>query len=237
MAISKDSDFIAFGGSNKLINVFPFKKIEIGIKKSGEIEPSIDERSHCNFGLYSEEDLPKLILEYHNDTVNAIDFTKTHKNYLVSGGSDKCLIIWEILEHNFSYEKLRILKSTSDITDLKIIPNDEFIFASCVDNKIYTWRTNFNGRSFELVYCHNDLHSNFITSICLDPLFNNLNSEEINERIQKSGMRLASYSDDGELVVSEFFYNASGCKSNTMKNFKEFINFKNKVNSIHKKIE
>ncbi len=237
MAISKDSDFIAFGGSNKIINVFPFKKIEIGIKKSGEIEPLLDERSSSNFGLYHEGELPKLILEYHNDTVNAIDFTKVNKNYLVSGGSDKCLIIWDIIEHNFSYEKLRILKTTSDVTDLKIIPNDEFVFASCVDNNIYTWRTNFEDRCFELVYCHSNIHKNFITSICIDPSLNNLNVREMSEVIQNKGLRIASYSDDGELVVSEFFSNESGYKSNILKDYKEFINFKNKVNSINKKIE
>jgi WD40 repeat protein len=181
--------------------------------------------------------LPKLVLKYHEDSVNALQFAKVNKYYLVSGGTDKNIIVWRIIEEGFTFEKIRIIKSQSDVTDLVILPNDEFILAGCVDNNIYIWRSNFQSKTFDLVSCVNNLHSNFITSIVLDPSLEKLNKQEISNFINSNGFKFASYSDDGKLVITEAKPEQNGFKINIIKEYKEFVNQKNKINSIQKKIE
>lgn len=190
------------------------------------------------FQLYPDGgSLPKLILNYHEDSVNALQFAKVNKYYLVSGGTDKNIIVWRIIEEGFTSEKIRIIKSQSDVTDLAILPNDEFIMAGCVDNNIYIWRSNFLLKTFDLVSCVNNLHSNFITSIVLDPNLEKLNTQEISKNIHSNGFKFASYSDDGKLVITESKPEQNGFKINVIKEYKEFVNQKNKINSIQKKIE
>jgi WD40 repeat protein len=190
------------------------------------------------FQLYPDGgSLPKLILNYHEDSVNALQFARVNKYYLVSGGSDKNIIVWRIIEEGFTSEKIRIIKSHSDVTDLAILPNDEFILAGCVDNNIYIWRSNFQSKTFELVNCLNNLHSNFITSIVLDPTLEKLNLQELNNQVNSNGFKFASYSDDGKLVITETKPEPNGFKTNVIKEYKEFVNQKNKINSIQKKIE
>jgi WD40 repeat protein len=190
------------------------------------------------FQLYPDGgSLPKLILNYHEDSVNALQFARVNKYYLVSGGSDKNIIVWRIIEEGFTSEKIRIIKSHSDVTDLAILPNDEFILAGCVDNNIYIWRSNFQSKTFELVNCLNNLHSNFITSIVLDPTLEKLNLQDLNNQVNTNGFKFASYSDDGKLVITETKPEPNGFKTNVIKEYKEFVNQKNKINSIQKKIE
>ncbi len=181
--------------------------------------------------------MPKLVLDYHNDGVNALVFSKLNKYYLISGASDKSLIIWKIIHEGFTYEKMKIIKTQSDVTDLAILPNDSFIYAGCVDNNIYIWRSNFQTNSYELINCINNLHNNFITSICLEPSILKINPNDILNYYTTNGIKMASYSDDGRLVLSETHLTAQGVKSNVIKDFKEFINVKNKINQIQKKIE
>lgn len=229
--------YIAFGDSNKLISIYPYQELDNSIKKSGNSFGPDGQKE--KFQIYSQgESLPKLILDYHNDSVNALAFTKVNKYFLVSGASDKCVIIWKILSEGFTYEKLRVIKSQSDITDLSILANDEYIFSGCVDNNIYIWRSNFVNNSFELVNCVNNLHNNFITSICLDPTLKKLNNKDLETVIATTGIRFASYSDDGRLVIAETALNpGQGFRTNILKDYKEFVNIKNKINQIQKKIE
>jgi WD40 repeat protein len=236
MAITNDSTYIALGDSDKLITVFPYQQLENEIKRNtNPFNP--EESSRGNFHLYPHAgNIAKLTLDYHNDSVNALTFTKRNKYFLISGSSDKVMMIWKIKE-DFTSEKIRILKNQSDINDIQITPNDEFIFSGCIDNNIYVWRSNFSTNTFELVNCINNIHSNFITSICLDPNLERIAYTEMTSYIMNNGIKFASYSDDGKLVIAETLLSQNGFRNNVIKEFKEFINVKNKINSIQKKIE
>jgi WD40 repeat protein len=166
-----------------------------------------------------------IVLNYHMDSVNSIAFANNSKYYLVSGGADKTIIIWKIIlsDTNFSSEKTRILKSLSDITEIAISNNDEYMFTACFDNHIYVYKTNFEQNQFT-IFSNLNIHSNIITSICLEPLQDS-NSQSI---------RFASYSDEGRLILAEVSF--VGMKINVLKDYTEIINSKNKINSIQKKI-
>lgn len=166
-------------------------------------------------------------MEYHNDSVNALCFSKLNSEFLVSGGSDKALIIWKIIntESHLKSEKLRIIKTNADVSEITMNPLDQMMFVGCIDNNIYVWKSNFMSNTFELVSTI-AYHTNFITSICLNPVQDT------------STYRMASYSDDARLVISEITGDSAGnIKVSLVKDYQEFINVKNKINSIHKKIE
>jgi WD40 repeat protein len=198
---------------------------------------SLDGSKKGRFQLYPDGgSLPKLSLDYHEDTVTALQFAKVNKYFLVSGGMDKNIIIWRIIEEGFTSERVRLIKGHSDVTDLAIMPNDEFILSACVDNNIYIWRSNFVEKSFELVSCVN-LHTNYVTSLVLDPSLDKLNPQDLSNFIITNGFKFASYADDGKLVLAEIFPVTNSFRTNVIKDFKEFVNVKNKINSIQKKIE
>jgi len=228
---------LAFGDSNKAIYIYPYDQLAHILKESANPFNS-DQRTNKKFVAYPEGgNINKLILNYHNDNVNALVFTKFYRNFLISGGSDKSLIIWKIIEENFTYEKMRILKNQSEVTDLTITPNDEFIFTASIDNNVYIWKSNFSTNTFELVNCINNIHINYITSICLDPNLEKVNVNDLSNYMSSNGIKFCSYSDGGKLVIAETFPSIQGFRNNTIKEFKEFINEKNKINSIQKKVE
>jgi WD40 repeat protein len=195
---------------------------------------SLNENNKGKFKIFQEQnELPKLILDYHEGSVSTIAFAKASRYFLVSGGSDKTIIVWKIIEENFTSEKIKLIKAQSDITDIVITPNDEYMFSGCVDNNIYVWRCNFYTKQFEQVSCIN-LHSNYITSICLDP---NLEKNLANGDLNLNSIKFASYSEEGRLILGEFEITQNGYKTNVIRDFKEIANTKNKINSIQKKIE
>lgn len=166
MAISPDNMYFAIGDSEKIISIFYYGEFVSQSKVSLENA----NKGSGKFQIISNAPMKKLELNYHNDSVNAIAFAKVNKFYLVSGASDKSIIVWKIND-DFTGQNIRILKGQSDITELVILPNDQYIFAGCIDNNIYIWKSNFVSNSFDFVNCIS-LHSNYITSICLDPNFN-----------------------------------------------------------------
>ena len=211
--------------------MFHYQKLHQLLKTSNNIDfndrVSNSDLKKFQIFNFNNSSLPKMILEYHNDSVNSVVFTKTQKGILVSGGSDKCIIIWKIVTESFTSEKMKILKNPSEVNDLCIYPNDNFIFAGCIDNNIYLWKSNFLSNSFENVKCIS-LHNNYITSLCLDP--------NIDPSSQTG--KFVSYSDEGMLIISELVTEQNGnIGIKVIKDYKEFINVKNKITSIQKKIE
>lgn len=171
-------------------------------------------------------DSPKFIdLKFHTGSINSIAFANNSKYYLVSGGADKTVMIWKILlnEANFSSQKSRMLTSLSDITDIVISKNDEYIFTACVDNFIYVYKSNFIQNQYTTISNIN-IHSNIITSIHLDPA----------QAFYSQSIKFASYSDEGRLILAEL--SIAEMKANITRDFTEIINKKNKINSIQKKI-
>jgi WD40 repeat protein len=168
-----------------------------------------------------QEELKNLNLDFHQDSVNSIAFTKTLKHYLISGGADKSIMVWKINFENFSSEKSKLIKSQSEVTDIAISNNDEYFFTACIDNHIYVYKSNFLQRDHSF-FLNISIHTNIITSISL------------HQEDNSNSIKFASYSDEGRLIISELI---PGEKPTVIKDYVEFVNSKNKINSIQKKIE
>jgi WD40 repeat protein len=154
--------FIAFGDSNKFISLFQFDQININIKKfvASELE---------RFNVVKNEPEPqKVEMEAHSDSVNTIVFTRLNKYYLISGSSDKCLIVWRINPVDMTFQNIKLIRTNSDVTEIVLLPNDEMMFVGCVDNNIYLYKSNFINNTFEC-FNHINIHQTYVTSICLDP--------------------------------------------------------------------
>ena len=121
-----------------------------------------------------DSDVSKVEMESHLDSINAICFTKKIKYYLVSGSSDKCLIIWRI-NNDLSHKAIRVINTQSDITEIVILPSDDLMCIGSVDNNIYLYKSNFVTNTFELISTIN-FHQNYVTSICLDPFVEKYNN-------------------------------------------------------------
>ena len=118
------------------------------------------------FILPADPNLNKTELNYHSDSVNALVFARKTSNILISGSSDKSIIIW-YLNPDLSQNKKRLLLVNSEVTDLSLTLNDQFLFCSCVDNNIYIYYTCFPDNAPELVSTLS-VHNNIVTSLCLD---------------------------------------------------------------------
>jgi WD40 repeat protein len=184
-----------------------------------------DEEKLCFAAIFEMDDDAKILNEWFGKTV-----IRSNRRFAYEE-------VQKIIEENFTYEKFRLINNQSEITDLAITPNDEFIFTASIDNKVYVWKSDFTKNSFELVNCINNIHNNFITSLCLDPSLEKVNVSELSHYMSTNGVKFCTYSDEGKLVISETLPSNQGFRNNTIKEFKEFINEKNKINSIHKKIE
>ena len=223
MAISNDLEFLAIGDSEKLISVYQYKNLE-GILKSLQYNLNSEKKFNI-FSSSINNNLSKMILDHHTQGINSLAFTKVNKYHLISGGSDKCIIIWKLNEEKLTSEKIRLLNCTSDVNDIVILPNDEYILSGCVDCKIYFWKCNFEQKNFELIGMI-DSHSNYITSICLE-----LTS------IKENYFKFCSYSEDAHLIITEVTIEGKNLKFKIIKDFEEFVNIKNKINNLSKKIE
>jgi WD40 repeat protein len=154
--------FIAFGDSNKYISLFQFGQINHNIKKF------VGDGSGGFNVLKNEPEPQRLEMEAHTDSVNAVVFTRLNKYYLVSGSSDKCIIVWRINQDDMAFKNVKLIRTNSDVTEIVLLPNDEMMFVGCVDNNIYLYRSNFQNKTFEC-FNHINIHQTYVTSICLDP--------------------------------------------------------------------
>jgi WD40 repeat protein len=158
--VSHDEMFIAFGDSNKYVSLFPFEPINENLKK---VENDIEK-----FTILKSDEPTKINMEAHSDSVNSLVFTKLNHYHLISGSSDKTIIIWRINPKDLTAQNVRLLRTHSDVTELALLPNDEVMFVGCVDNNIYLYKANFQANAFEYFSCVN-IHQTYVTSICLDP--------------------------------------------------------------------
>ena len=114
----------------------------------------------------------KIELKYHQESVNALVFAKKFNYNLISASSDKSIIIW-YLNSDLVLLNKRLIRCNSEVLDLQLTINDQFLFSCCMDNSINIYYTHFNdGGNAELIsvlYHHNSI----VTSISID------NSKEI----------------------------------------------------------
>lgn len=179
---------IAYGDGNKNITVISNGRlIEYHKSKKGQKEANASSNNiNSKFTiLAADPNLNKIELAYHSDAVNALVFAKRYHYNLISGSSDKSIIIW-YLNKDLSQNKKRLLTTNSEVTDLQLSLNDQFLFSSFMDNSIGIYYTHFqdNGNP-ELISVIN-VHNNIVTSLALD----NFTFEN---QMNKINLRCASY--------------------------------------------
>jgi WD40 repeat protein len=156
------------------------------VEQSIKAQPIVNSKNSKFQLIPSTQILHKKEIEAHNEAINTITFAKMNKYFLLSGGVDKCIKITQISQSDLNTTHVELLRCQGDITDIQITSNDDYFFASCVDNAIYVYKCDFVNRKFDLL----DKiikHGNIVTSIALDPLtersFDGLNN----------GIKMASY--------------------------------------------
>lgn len=98
--------------------------------------------------IYSEDDVFQ-ILEGHQDGVNTIALSN-NEQFLVSGGEDKTVKIWDIKERKI----IATLKGHTDsVKTVAISPNNKYIASAGYDKKIKIW--NFAGDLLQSINAHN----------------------------------------------------------------------------------
>lgn len=229
MDISNDGFFLALGDSDRNITIFPHNELENEIKNTLKSE-------HKKFSIFPiGTNIKKLTLDTHVSSVNSLVFAKIYKYFLISGGSDKSLIIWRIKE-DLLYQTVRIIKLQADITDIVLLSNDEYIFSGCLDNNIYVIRSNFNTLQFEQFACIS-MHNSIITSIAIDPNIAGNNGNNGPIRFATYVNSFLNQYDDGRLILAETWLERAGVRTDVIRDYGDFGNKKNKNSSIQKKIE
>jgi len=142
-------------------------------------------------------------LENHEDSVNTLTFTNSSKyiyiifkkyqgpNYLISGGSDKNIIVWTVFSNStntVNAKVVKIIKTTSgnlliikwflDVLDLLLLPNDKYLISSCVEGNIFLYKINWEEKKLEIVGDYN-YHNKFVSSVICEPKFSNMNESAI----------------------------------------------------------
>ncbi len=110
---------------------------------------------------------------------------------MVSGGSDRNIIIWHIYANSsntVNAKVFKIIKTTSgkinqvkfetvDVLDLLLMPNDRFLVYSTVEGNVTIYKMTWEEKKFDFVGDYN-LNSKFVSSIISEPVFSSLNSME-----------------------------------------------------------
>jgi len=152
----------------------------------------------------ADQNLSKIELSQEG-SINALVFAKRYSYNLISGSSDRSIIIW-YLSPDLSKNHKKLLSLGSEVTDLQLSLNDQLLFASCMDNKIYIYYTRFQENGIVDLISTMSYHSNIITSLALD---NSCNDSYSNKTVYKC----ASYVRNKFWMKIFYYFFDNGIKS------------------------
>ena len=154
---------MAYGDGNKNIFLINNKKLSEYYRNQ-----KIEKDPNNKFYLLPEDPLiNKIELKYHQESVNALIFAKRFTYNLISASSDRAIIIW-YLNSDMDLQNKKLISCNSEVLDLQLNINDQFLFSCCMDNSINIYYTHFNdGGNIELISTLN-YHNSIVTSISID---------------------------------------------------------------------
>jgi hypothetical protein len=223
--ISYDDLFLAFEGPENSIWIFKYadikniieyesldKKEIIDKEEVKEIEK--DNINNIKRKYWFNEPLNcqnKISIQEHRNSISALRFLHKDSHILFSSGFDKYIIIWKLDEINLSAERMRKIPTRQEITDMKIYPNDKYLFVGFINGEINIYHCDYQNNSFNSIISFYE-HDDYLNSIVLSP------------NIIEDGL-FASLSDKGKLILAKI-----NIKNNDKINFeiKKVFPFENK---------
>ena len=208
--ISYDNLFLAFEGSENAIWVYKysdFKKIldYESTKKSQIIDKEEEEKNQENeqmnklrrqYWFNDSLSLQKIVLQEHINSVSSILFLHSDSHVMFSSGFDKYIIIWKLDEIKMAGERMRKIPSKQEITDMKLFPDDRFLFVGYINGEINIISCDYQNNQFHSVAIFSE-HDDYLNSIILSP------------NIMEDGL-FVSLSDKGKLILSQMFIQNNG---------------------------
>ena len=203
--ISYDDFFLAFEGSENAIWVYKYaeikniidyeasEKMDIVEKEEEEKEEEKDNSSvskiEKKYWFKEPFDCKRISIMEHKNTISALRFLHKDSHYLFSSGFDKYIIIWKLDENTMTAEHLRKIPTRQEITDMKLYPNDRYLFVGFINGEISIYFCDYQKNAFTSVGSFFE-HDDYLNSIVLSPT------------ILEDGL-FASLSDKGKLILAE----------------------------------
>ena len=224
--ISYDDLFLAFEGPENSIWIYKYADIKKIIeyeslekkqivdkeeKKEEEKENNFNNNIDRQYWFDDSLNCQKIVIQEHRNTISALRFLHKDSHVLFSSGFDKFIIIWKLDENTMTAECMRKIPARQEITDIKLYPNDKYLFVGYINGEINIYFCDYNNNSFILSGTFIE-HDDLLNSIILSP------------NIEQDGL-FASLSDKGKLILAEI-----NIKSNNKVNFftKKIFPFENK---------
>ena len=210
--ISYDDLFLAFEGPENSIWIFKYSDIKNIIeyepldKKDiiDKEEEAKSEENNIKRKYWFNEPLNcqnKISIQEHRNSISALRFLHKDSHILFSSGFDKYIIIWKLDEKNMTSERMRKIPTRQEITDMKLYPNDKYLFVGFISGEINIYFCDYQNNSFNSIGSFYE-HDDYLNSIVLSP------------NIMEDGL-FASLSDKGKLILAEI-----NIKNNDKINFK-----------------
>ena len=219
--ISYDDLFFAFEGPENSIWIFKYEDIkkliqyessekkEIIYKEDENKEEKGDNKiDKINRKYWLNEPLNlqnKITIQEHTNTISSLRFLHKDSHILFSSGFDKYIIIWKINENNLSSERMRKIPTRHEITDMKLFPNDKYLFVGFINGEINIYLCDYLHNSFNVMGTFYE-HDDYINSIVLSP---NIMEDNL----------FISMSDKGKLILTEIGINNDKVNFKIKKNF------------------
>ena len=220
--ISYDDLFLAFEGPENSIWIFKYEDIKNIIEYESldkkdiidKEEEKEEEKNSIKRRYWFHEPLNcqnKISIQEHRNSISALRFLHKDSHILFSSGFDKYIIIWKLDEINLTAERMRKIPTKQEITDMKIYPNDKYLFVGFINGEINIYFCDYQNNSFNVIGSFYE-HDDYLNSIVLSP------------NIIDDGL-FASLSDKGKLILAEI-----NIKNNDKINFKtkKIFPFENK---------
>ena len=204
--ISYDDLFLAFEGPEYSIWIFKYADIKNIIEyesndkkeiidkeeeeKQDENDKNINNIIKRRYWFNEPLDCQKKItIEEHKNSISALRFLHKDSHILFSSGFDKYIAIWKLDENNLTFERMRKIPARQEITDMKIYPDDKYLFVGFINGEINIYLCDYKNNSFNSVGTFYE-HDDYLNSIVLSP------------NIMEDGLFI-SLSDKGKLILAE----------------------------------
>lgn len=206
--ISYDSEYLALEGPRHTIWVFKYQDFKNLIETESsekfsvsDLEKDKDNLSNKSSNSTSQSsikrqywfnepfNLKKIEIIEHQNTISCLRFLHIDSNVLISASFDKYIAFHKLNFNNFSSERYRKLPVKQEITDVKIYPNDKYLFVGFINGEISIYSCDYEKMEFLIVGNFRE-HNDCLNSIALSP------------NIINNGL-FVSLSDKGLLILAK----------------------------------
>ena len=207
--ISYDDLFLAFEGPENVIWVYRYSEFKRIIEYESPQKNQIIDKEEENIGENESQtklrrqywfneplNLDKIVLKEHRNSISSLRFLHRDSHILFSSGFDKYIIIWSLDENKMTSERMRKIPTKQEITDMKLYPDDKYLFVGYINGEINIFSCDYANNQFHSIASFSQ-HDDYLNSIVLSP------------NILQDGL-FVSLSDKGKLILSQIYSKNNG---------------------------